>query len=63
MVALRRRWLSRLRGSSFKRRKESRDLRFFLRAFREADPDFGGGKEPAPREDLMSREWLTRSMR
>jgi diguanylate cyclase (GGDEF)-like protein len=38
-------------------------LRFFLRALREADPDFGEEKDPGAGEDLMSREWLTRSMR
>jgi diguanylate cyclase (GGDEF)-like protein len=38
-------------------------LRFFLRALREADPDFGEEKDPGTGEDLMSRGWLTRSMR
>jgi diguanylate cyclase (GGDEF)-like protein len=37
------------------------DLRFFLRALREADPDFGEQVDADVR--LMSREWLTRNMR
>jgi len=37
------------------------DLRFFLRALREADPDFGEEVDADVR--LMSREWLTRNMR
>ncbi len=37
------------------------DLRFFLRALREADPDFGEEADADVR--LMSREWLTRNMR
>jgi diguanylate cyclase (GGDEF)-like protein len=37
------------------------DLRFFLRALREADPDFG--EEAGADVKLMSREWLTRNMR
>ena len=39
------------------------ELRFFLRALREADPDFGEERDPSTDDDLMSREWLTRSMR
>jgi diguanylate cyclase (GGDEF)-like protein len=38
-------------------------LRFFLRALRAADPDFGEEKDAGTGENLMSREWLTRSMR
>lgn len=47
-------------GASFKTR--SPDVRFYLRALREADPDFG---EPDVDGDVkrMSREWRTRSMR
>ena len=56
------RWLPRVNVASFMRRKEP-DLRFFLRAFREADPDFGEKKDPGTDEELMSREWLTRRMR
>jgi diguanylate cyclase (GGDEF)-like protein len=37
------------------------DLRFFLRALREADPDFGEEADADVRS--MSREWLTRNMR
>jgi diguanylate cyclase (GGDEF)-like protein len=57
------RGLSELSVSSFLRRKELPDLRFFLRAFREADPDFGEERDSDTDDDLMSREWLTRSMR
>lgn len=41
--------------------KRPADLRFFLRALREADPDFGEEVDADVR--LMSREWLTRNMR
>ena len=48
--------------ASFLKSRRSPDLRFYLRALREADPDFG---EPDAESDvkLMSREWLTRNMR
>jgi len=45
------------------KRKEPSDLRFYLRALQEADPDFGEESEDEPDADSMSREWLTRSMR
>lgn len=48
---------------SFLKRKESPDLRFYVRAFREADPDFGEEEDRDGDDELMSREWLTRSMR
>ncbi|PYQ16598.1 MAG: hypothetical protein DMF80_04110 [Acidobacteria bacterium] len=48
---------------SFLKRKEPSDLRFYLRALQEADPDFGEESEDEPDADSMSREWLTRSMR
>ena len=57
------RGLSEVRVLSFFKRTEPRDLRFFLRAFREADPDFGEEKDPDPAGDIMSREWLIRNMR
>jgi GGDEF domain-containing protein len=47
----------------FFKRTEPRDLRFFLQAFREADPDFGKEKDSNPGGDIMSREWLIRNMR
>jgi len=43
--------------------EELERLRFFLRAFREADPDFGEEKDPDTGDDMMSREWLIRRMR
>jgi hypothetical protein len=57
------RGLSEVRVLSFLKRAEPPDLRFFLRAFREADPDFGEEKDPDAGDDLMSREWLIRTMR
>jgi diguanylate cyclase (GGDEF)-like protein len=57
------RGLSEARVLSFLKRAEPPDLRFFLRAFREADPDFGEEKDPDPGGDIMSREWLIRNMR
>jgi diguanylate cyclase (GGDEF)-like protein len=57
------RWLSEVSVPSSSRHEEPPVLRFFLRALREADPDFGEEKDPGTDEDLMSREWLTRSMR
>jgi len=57
------RGLSEVRVLSFVKRTEPPDLRFFLRAFREADPDFGEEKDPAAGDDMMSREWLIRTMR
>jgi hypothetical protein len=48
---------------SFFKRKEPPDLRFYLRAFREADPDFGEESDGEPDADSMSREWLIRRMR
>lgn len=54
-----------LMGTVFRvlKRRESPDLRFFLRAFREADPSFGEDGDPDPAEDFMSREWLIRRSR
>lgn len=54
-----------LMGTVFRvlKRKESPDLRFFLQAFREADPCFGEEEEPDATEHFMSREWLIRRMR
>jgi diguanylate cyclase (GGDEF)-like protein len=48
--------------ASFWKHRSSPDVRFFLRALREADPDFG---EADPEGDVkrMSHEWLTRRMR
>ena len=57
------RGLSEARVLPFFKRTEPRDLRFFLRAFREADPDFGEEKDPDPAGDIMSRQWLIRNMR
>jgi diguanylate cyclase (GGDEF)-like protein len=57
------RWLSEVSVPPSLRPKKPPALRFFLRAFREADPDFGEERDPDSHEDLMSREWLTRSMR
>lgn len=48
-------------ASSFAAKRPAPDLRFFLRALREADPDFG--EEVDADVKLMSREWLTRNMR
>ena len=39
------------------------DLLFFLRALREADPDFGAERDRATDEERMSREWLIRRLR
>lgn len=47
----------------FFKRTEPRDLRFFLQAFREADPDFGNERDSDAGGDIMSREWLIRNMR
>ena len=57
------RGLSEVRVLSFFKRTPRADLRFFLRALREADPDFGAEKDPDPGGDIMSREWLIRNMR
>jgi len=57
------RWLSEVVVPASWRRKDPSNLRFFLRALREADPDFGEERDPGTDDDLMSREWLTRSMR
>ena len=57
------RGLSEVRVLPFSKRAEPRDLRFFLRAFREADPDFGEEKDADTGGDMMSREWLIRNMR
>lgn len=48
--------------ASFAKSRRSPDVRFYLRALREADPDFG---EPDVDGDVkrMSREWRTRRMR
>ena len=51
------------RFQSFLRRKKRPDLSFFLRALREADPDFGEPTDPHGDDGMMSREWLTRRMR
>ena len=57
------RGLSEVRVLPFSKRAEPRDLRFFLRAFREADPDFGEEKDADTGGNMMSREWLIRNMR
>jgi GGDEF domain-containing protein len=57
------RGLSEVRVPSLFKRTRPLDLRFFLRAFREADPDFGEEKDPDAGDDMMSREWLIRTMR
>jgi GGDEF domain-containing protein len=57
------RWLSEVSVPPSLSPKEPPALRFFLRALREADPEFGEERDTGPDEDLMSREWLTRSMR
>jgi hypothetical protein len=57
------RGLQEVRVLSFLERREPPDLRFILRAFREADPDFGEKKDPDAGDDMMSREWLIRTMR
>jgi diguanylate cyclase (GGDEF)-like protein len=57
------RGLSEVRVLPFFKRREPPGLRFFLRAFREADPDFGDEKNADAGDDMMSREWLIRRMR
>jgi GGDEF domain-containing protein len=48
--------------ASFWKSRRTSDVHFYVRALREADPDFG---EPDLDDDVkrMSREWLTRRMR